>query len=119
MGINTDNISYLLENIHSFGIVSNTLYNNTYQEVKSVYNTKSGIVDDDPLISNRKFLKIEDYNLQFYANGKIVALWQKNHRPMLYFTATIKKGTKDERQFDGGDPIFLYMPAGSNELKVW
>ena len=119
MGINCDENGYLFDCIHSSGIFNNSMYATTYEEIKKNSELKSGIVDDDPAISDREFLLIENYSMQFYANGKMVALWQKNHLPMLYLTAIIHKGTDKEWKFEGGDPIFLYMPEGSKELKVW
>lgn len=119
MGIHLDENAYLLSRLHSSGQVSNTTYKNTYEAIKKSSEVKFAIVDNHPAITDRKFLPIENYTMQFYANGKIVALWQKNHRPMLYMTALFHKGTEDEEQYEGGDPIFLYMPEGSDELKVW
>lgn len=119
MAIDFDENGYLKERLHSSGIFYNTLYANTYEEIKKGHNNKMAIVDSNPAVSDRAFLPIENYTMQFYGNGKIVALWQKNHNPMLYIKAIIKKGTPDEREFEGGDPIFLYMPEGSNELKIW
>lgn len=56
--------------------------------------------------------------MQFYANGKIVDLWQRNKGNMLFIKAVIKKDSEEERKLEIGDPIFLYMLAGGNELKV-
>ena len=119
MGINCDENAYLFENLHASALSSNTLYQNTYDEIKKSYEGKMAVVDGDPAISDRDFLPIENYAMQFYANGKLVALWQKNHLPMFYLKAIIHKGTDKERKFEGGDPILLYMPEGSKELKVW
>lgn len=33
--------------------------------------------------------------------------------------AHVKNDEGEERNIEGGDPIFLYMPHGSNELMVW
>lgn len=117
--INRDEIAYHREFLHSSGIVSNTTYENNYDEIKNSYKRKPMLTDSDSRITNREFLPIENYQIQYYANGKIVALWQKNLRPMLYMKAHVKNDEGEERNIEGGDPIFLYMPQGSNELKVW
>lgn len=107
------------ELVHSSGKFYNVLYNNTYNEIKKNSENTMGIVQNDPRIVNRELLPIENYTIQYYADGKIIALWQKNLRPMLYIKARIKNNEGEERDFEGGDPLFLYMPEGSNELKVW
>ena len=117
--INKDEIKYYKESIHASGIVSNTTYENTYEEIKNSYKRKPMLTDSDSRITNREFLPIENYTIQYYANGKIVALWQKNLCPMLYMKARVKNDEGEERNIEGGRPIFLYMPQGSNELKVW
>ena len=106
--------------LHEAGKYFNVLYNNTYEEIsKNMKKGKWGLINNDPRILIREFIPIENYTIQYYANGKIVALWQKNLRPMLYMKAHIKNDEGEERNIEGGDPIFLYMPQGSNELKVW
>ncbi|WP_294834133.1 hypothetical protein [uncultured Gilliamella sp.] len=117
--INRDEIVYHREFLHSSGIVSNTTYENTYEEIKNSYKMKPMLIDSDSRITNHEFLPIENYTIQYYANGKIVALWQKNLSPMLYMKASVKNDEGEERNIEGGRPIFLYMPQGSNELKVW
>ena len=117
--INRDEIVYHREFLHSSGIVSNTTYENNYDEIKNSYKRKPMLTDSDSRITNREFLPIKNYTIQYYANGKIVALWQKNLRPMLYMKAHVKNDEGEERNIEGGRPIFLYMPQGSNELKVW
>ena len=117
--INRDEIAYHREFLHSSGIVSNTTYENTYEEIKNSYKMKPMLIDSDSRITNHEFLPIENYTIQYYANGKIVALWQKNLCPMLYMKARVKNDEGEERNIEGGRPIFLYMPQGSNELKVW
>ncbi|MCX8618247.1 hypothetical protein J3U42_07580 [Gilliamella sp. B2923] len=117
--INRDEIVYHREFLHSSGIVSNTTYENTYEEIKNSYKMKPMLIDSDSRITNHEFLPIENYTIQYYANGKIVALWQKNLSPMLYMKARVKNDEGEERNIEGGRPIFLYMPQGSNELKVW
>ncbi|MCX8639858.1 hypothetical protein J3U37_07050 [Gilliamella sp. B3172] len=117
--INRDEIVYHREFLHSSGIVSNTTYENTYEEIKNSYKMKPMLIDSDSRITNHEFLPIENYTIQYYANGKIVALWQKNLCPMLYMKARVKNDEGEERNIEGGRPIFLYMPQGSNELKVW
>ena len=117
--INLDQIGFLKEINHTAGHFSNVLYNNSYSEIKKSTEKTMGVVDNDPRILHREFIPIENYTIQYYANGKIVALWQKNLRPMLYMKAHVKNDEGEERNIEGGNPILLYMPQGSNELKVW
>ena len=106
--------------LHEAGKYFNVLYNNSYEEIsKNMKKGKRGLINNDPRILHRELIPIENYTIQYYANGKIVALWQKNLRPMLYMKAHVKNDEGEERDVEGGDPVFLYMPQGSNELKVW
>ncbi|MCG8813962.1 hypothetical protein G1K66_11925 [Tenacibaculum finnmarkense] len=114
---NFDEIGYWEESIHFSTIVFNTLYDTSKEEITKGYEIKPGLIDSS--LYNRELLPIENYNIQYYANNKIVALWQKNHNPMLYMKANYKYISGKEAYNEGGDPIFLYMPKGSNELKLW
>lgn len=109
----SDIVAYNQLSIHSSALVYNTTYT-TIEEIKTSQQTnRFGIVESN--LKNRKFLPIENYNIQFYANNKIVALWQKNHNPSLYMSGENSSG----KTVEGGDPLFLYMPEGSTELKAW
>ncbi len=110
-------VNYLQECIHSSILVFNTLYDTTKEDIKKGFETTPALIDSE--LYNRDFLPIENYEIQYYAKNKIVALWQKNLNPILYIKANYKYSDGDEAFFQGGDPIFLYWPEGSNELKVW
>ncbi|MCD8418662.1 hypothetical protein J2Q11_13440 [Tenacibaculum finnmarkense genomovar finnmarkense] len=112
-----DEIEYLKERIHSSIIVFNTLYDVTKDDITKGYETKFALTDSEGY--NRKIFPIENYVMQYYANGKIVALWQKNKNPMLYVKSNYKYTSGKEASFEGGDPIYLYIPEGSNDLKIW
>ncbi|MFC3361560.1 hypothetical protein ACFOG5_00025 [Pedobacter fastidiosus] len=75
----------------------------------------------DPQVKKRSFTPIQNYSVQYYANGKIVALWQKNHHPILHLkgeVASSKEGS-EAKPFEAGDPIFLYLPKNAEGLQVW
>lgn len=114
--VNLDEIGYLKSVMHSSKIVFNTTYS-TKDEIRESHETKSGLTDKS--LYNREIRAIENYDIQYYANGKIVALWQKNLQPTLYIKGNYKYTSGKEAHTEGGDPTFLYWPEGSNELKVW
>lgn len=109
----SDIISYNKLSIHSSALVYNTTYTSIEEIKNSQQTNRFGIVESN--LKNRKFFPIENYNIQFYANNKIVALWQKNHNPSLYMRGENSSG----KNIEGGDPLFLYIPEGSTELKAW
>ncbi|WP_129059641.1 hypothetical protein [Chryseobacterium sp. CH25] len=108
----SDVAAYTSLSAHSAALVYNATYTDI-QEVKNKNENQYGIVDSK--LKNRTFIPIENYYMQFYANNKIVALWQRNHNPLLYLKGENSTG----KVVEGGDPLFLYMPEGSNELKAW
>lgn len=109
----SDIIAYNKLSIHSSALVYNTTYASIEEIKNSQHSNRFGIVESN--LNNRQFLPIENYAIQFYANNKIVALWQKNHNPSLYMKGENSSG----KVVEGGDPLFLYMPEGSKELKAW
>lgn len=109
----SDIIAYNELSIHSSALVYNTTYTSIEEIKNSQQTNRFGIVESN--LKNRKFLPIENYNIQFYANNKIVALWQKNHNPSLYMKGENSSG----KLIEGGDPLFLYIPEGSTDLKAW
>ena len=109
----SDVTAYNKLSIHSSALVYNTTYTSTEDIKKDQQSNRFGIVDNN--LKNRNFLPIEEYYMQFYANNKIVALWQKNHHPALYMKGENASG----KEVEGGDPLFLYIPTGSSELKAW
>lgn len=109
----SDIISYNRLSIHSSALVYNTTYTSVEEIKNSQQTNRFGIVESN--LKNRKFLLIQDYYIQYYANGKIIALWQKNHSPALYMKGENSSG----KIIEGGDPLFLYIPEGSTELKAW
>ncbi|MCD8418661.1 hypothetical protein J2Q11_13435 [Tenacibaculum finnmarkense genomovar finnmarkense] len=115
--LNFENTNYWKEKIHSSIIIFNTLYDTTKEKITEGYIEQAALTDSS--LYNRKLMPIENYTMQYYANGKIVALWQKNQNPMLYIKANYKYTSGEEASFEGGDPIYLYIPEGSNDLKIW
>lgn len=117
---NLDSIAYNKFLIHSSALVYNTTYTAPDQiEEREMSGSLLALVD--PQIKNRQFSPIQNYIIQYYANGKIVALWQKNHNPLLYLKGKVssKKDGVGAKPFEAGDPIFLYMPKKSDDLQVW
>ncbi|WP_128414345.1 hypothetical protein [Chryseobacterium sp. Leaf394] len=110
---NSDIIAYNKLSIHSSALVYNTTYTSAEDIKNGQKSNRFGIVESN--LKNIKFLPIENYIVQFYANNKIVALWQKNHNPSLFMNGENSTG----KIMEGGDPLFLYMPEGSTELKAW
>ncbi len=117
MCINNDVIDYNKRQIHSSIIVYNTTYENTIEEIEKSESTILSMVDSR--LENKEVLPIENYIIQFYAEGKIVALWQKDLNPMLYVKGTHTNTEGFTRKYEYGDAIFLYMPKGSKELIMW
>lgn len=71
-------------------------------------------------LKNREILHIENYKIQYYANNKIVALWNiKNLESALRLKGRYKKKDNSIIDYEVSDPLFLYIPSGSDELKVW
>lgn len=117
---NLDSIAYNKFLIHSSALVYNTTYTAPDQiEEREMSGGLLALVD--PQIKNRQFSPIQNYVIQYYANGKIVALWQKNHNPLLYLKGEVssKKEGGAAKPFEAGDPIFLYLPKSSEGLQVW
>lgn len=108
-----DALGYNELSIHQSALVYNTTYTSIEEIKEQKKKNQFGIVERG--LSDRRFFPIQDYYIQYYADGKIVALWQKNHEPMLYMTGKTKSG----RDYKSGDPLFLYIPKDSNELKAW
>ena len=74
----------------------------------------------NPSLQNREMLPIQNYRVQYYAGGKIVALWNiQNLECALRLKGKFKKKDGKIMDYEVSDVLFLYMPLGSNELKVW
>ncbi|OEK09423.1 hypothetical protein A8C32_11945 [Flavivirga aquatica] len=116
---NLDKLSYLREQSHMISRVSNTMYieKNIKNVTQKYKENEFGVVNS--IVKKRELLPVENYDVQYYAEGKIVALWQKNLNPLLYLKGEITNNEGVVRVFEGGDPIFLYWPEDSDELKVW
>ncbi|WP_129715003.1 hypothetical protein [Pedobacter sp. SYP-B3415] len=115
---NLDSAAYNKYLAHSSALVYNTTYTDAAQIEKSEASS-SPLAMVDPQVKNRSFLPIQDVVTQYYANGKIVALWQKNLAPALYMKGEVASKDGGSKPVEAGDPIFLYLPKGSSELQVW
>lgn len=117
---NLDSIAYNKFLVHSSALVYNTTYTAPDQiEKREMSGNLLALVD--PQIKDRQFAPIQNYIIQYYANGKIVALWQKNYNPLLYLKGKVssKKDGVGAKPFEAGDPIFLYLPKNADGLQVW
>lgn len=110
---------YVREHLFVFGKVSNTTYQ-TLEDLKANYADGNPYGMVAPAFYDKEFLPLDDCELQFYAEGKVVALW---HRGTLKSGLDMKYKYKQEDGtiYEGtnADPLFLYMPEGSSELKAW
>ncbi len=121
LAIDNDFNGFLKENLFSTGKYNNTVYISLDEAIASF--TKYGNERyslTSPSYYDKKFLLLEDCEIQFYANGKVAALWHKTR-----LTGGLSKNFKYKNSegdiIDSFDdtPIYLYMPEGSNELKIW
>ncbi|MDX8555001.1 hypothetical protein MK851_15405 [Tenacibaculum sp. 1B UA] len=117
LGEQFDEVGYLKEQMHSKIIHYSSGYFTGKEEIKEGHEVRYALTDER--VYNREILPVENYIMQFYADNKIVALWQKNNNPMIYIKGNYKYEDGEEAYAEGGDPIFLYMPKGSKELKIW
>ena len=116
--VNLKDVGYRKEILHRIQKLYNAMYvKKNLKFIGEKYEKKYGLVND--IAKNREFLAIENYDIQYYADGKIVALWQKNLKPILYMKGEVTNSKGETRIVEGGDPIFLYMPKGSEVLKLW
>ena len=68
-----------------------------------------------PDIKNTKVSPIKDYEIVFGYNSKLITLRRFDNKDAILEIETEKKGKKEETSIY----LTLFMPAGSNELKVW
>jgi hypothetical protein len=114
-----DEEKYIRESLFDFGKVSNTTYQ-TLNELKYVYRNGSPLITPSPRALDKEFLPLDDCELQFYAAGKVVALWHKvTMTSGLDMKFKYKKEDGSIGESTNADPLFLWLPAGSNELKIW
>ncbi|RRJ93107.1 hypothetical protein EG240_01120 [Paenimyroides tangerinum] len=118
LALDNHEYEYIKAFLFSYGKLSNTHYA-TLEEVKWTYKDGSPFIPPSPKVYDKKFLPLDDCEMQFYADGKIVALWHKNK-----LTSGLDmefKVNEDGEIFEDtvADPIFLWMPEGSNELLIW
>ena len=111
---------YIQENLFSFGKVSNTTYQ-TLDELKQFYTENPDrLITPSLKAVNKEFLPLDDCEIQFYANGKVAALWHKSKMTSgLDMKFRYKKNDGTMGEGTNADPLFLWMPTGSKELKVW
>lgn len=117
---NLNSLAYNKYLVHSSALVYNTTYTSKEQiEEKETSGDLLALVD--PQVKKRSFTPIQNYSVQYYANGKIIALWQKNHHPILHLKGEVapSKEGSEAKSFEAGDPIFLYLPKNAEGLQVW
>ena len=101
----------------------NMVFDKYAQYANSLYQTPENIsedIEEDVILwgqhKNRKIFPINDYETLFYAEGKIITLLERETRE-----SVLKCSYTDEEGFECEDEltIILYMPKGSNELRVF
>lgn len=101
----------------------NMVFDKYSQYANSLYQTPeeiSGDIEDDVFFfgyhKNRKIFPINDYEIFFYTEGRIITLLERETRESI-----LKSSYIDEQGFECEDEltIMLYMPKGSNELRVF
>ncbi|MBE7649200.1 hypothetical protein J2Q11_13290 [Tenacibaculum finnmarkense genomovar finnmarkense] len=117
LGLSFEGAKYNKERLHHTIKHLNSMYHISKKDAENSEEFISFM--EDRRLKKRVFLPIKNYHIQYYANGKIAALWQKKLKPMLYIKGEFTNGQGELINFEGGDPIFLYMPKDSNELKIW
>lgn len=110
---------YIKEFLFSYGKTSNTGYQ-TLEQLKSVYKDGSPFITPSPRALNKEFIPLDNCDLTFYADGKVVALWHKESlKSGLDMKFNYEKEDGSLGEASNADPLFLWMPEGSDELKVW
>lgn len=119
LALDNNEYEYIKGFLFSYGKLSNTHYA-TLDEIKWGYKDGSRLVPPSPKPFDKKFFPLDDCEMQFYADGKIVALWHKDKLTSgldMSFKFKNNKGEINEHTI--ADPVFLWMPEGSNELLIW
>jgi hypothetical protein len=115
-----DIIAYEKQNLFNNIRMFETTYEASIEEIR---NNEIQLQDANmfsSILQNREMLPIENYKIQYYADGKIVALWNIiNMESPLRIKANYTKKDGSIGNYQESISLFLYMPAGSNELKVW
>ncbi|MCV9929012.1 hypothetical protein OIU83_15205 [Flavobacterium sp. LS1R49] len=100
--------------------------NSDLKSCSYLYATKQELITEDKVenmditrlklnVIDRKVDAIKNYEIGLYANNKLGLLRNKKDK-----TEILNVEFKTDKGIDGATkPIILYMPAGSNELKVW
>ncbi|WP_370398547.1 hypothetical protein [Tenacibaculum dicentrarchi] len=117
LGIDSDDASFKKELSHGNTTYLNNIYSTSLSDIEGVVNGITALCEYR--LNNKKIQLIENYDMQYYANGKIVTLLKKNLNPILYTKGDFINSEGELTYFEGGQPIFLYMPKDSNELKIW
>lgn len=101
----------------------NMVFDKYSQYANSLYQTSEEIsedIEDDVTFfgyhKNRKIFPINDYEIFFYAEGRIITLLERDTRESI-----LKSSYIDEQGFECEDEltIILYMPKGNNELRIF
>ncbi len=110
-----DGLSFLKEIEDSDLKLISCLY---FTKKEMLIDDKSENADTDRVrtdVKNRKVYPIENYEMTFSANNRLVILRRKNDKEeMINVEYETEQGSQSLLRC-----TILYMPAGSNELKVW
>lgn len=68
-------------------------------------------------LKDRKMDPIENYEINFYCNNRLVTLRNKNNKTSIIRINYMEEGYKEKSS--SGRFVILYMPEGSNEFKIF
>ncbi|MCM8863441.1 hypothetical protein [Tenacibaculum finnmarkense] len=117
LGIDSDDASFKKELSHGNMRYINNMYSTSLSDIEGVVNGISALCEHR--LKSKTIQSIENYDIEYYANGKMVALLQKNFNPILYTKGSWLNSEGELTSAEVGQRVFLYMPKDSNELKLW
>ncbi|WCC43768.1 hypothetical protein PJW08_00795 (plasmid) [Tenacibaculum finnmarkense] len=117
LGISNSDALLKKQSIHNYILYVNNTYFNSLVNIQKGINGVFAICESR--LQNKTILPIENYDIQYYANGKIVALWQKNLNPILYTKGEFINSEGKLTYFEGGQVVFLYKKKDSKYLDIW
>lgn len=88
------------------------------------YFTKQDVMKNDPKseieefnLPQREMDPIENYEINFYSNNRLVTLRNRNNKSSIIRVNYMEEGHTEKSS--SGSFVILYMPEGSNELKIF
>jgi hypothetical protein len=110
-----DGLSFLKEMENSYLKSCSHLYATKQELLESDKNDNTDIKIANLNVKNRKVYSIENYEINFFCENKLVLLRNKNSKKEM-----LGVEFETENGIDGHEVcVILYLPKDSNELKVW